>query len=832
MSDSPSQTIINLLENLLSSNNNKRNNAENELKNLKLSNITFLINDLLIILKEPNSSLNIKKLCAIIIKNTLIDLPANWLSLSYTEQLKIRMILTEIIFLQTDVETMKQSALILSSIAYIELTQQKQSQIKQLIEGIINPNNSSMVISVYLYSIKIFFEQYKNIQSIDASIIQPILFQVISNLASSNTIDIIVLTLELIVLLLPFSKNYIISKKDNIVLPIINITHKYDNVQIIVNALLAINEVIRLYHKDIVCYSEEILKTVINLISNSKINEITLYSINILCSICDKESFVKTKMSECILDISKNLATLIIQVIELNTTLVIEEEWCISKAASYFLSYLVQIQLNSSLVEMLFIYVSNNYYNVSTTKRYIALIILSCCLESNHKELLSSLLLSNMTNIWSKINESNPVISIALSWVLGKLTELLPNVFERKAFHELIPTLINTISSEKINLVTRINTAVTFGNIIRFYGDENTSYNKNYFTPYYKIFVDKFIDLACNLNPNSSALAFYLFRIVMNVVQYSSLEFQDQLEILLTKLISNFEIISNALIQESINSSYYKELQINICLIIHQILSKIIRRVDKNLCKRLYNAIMESFFRNGPYESGILCLFNIVIIIENDINMNQFFNYIFHCFDVKDNYLLIQGAVATISNLAWNKNNTMNQKASQIMLLLFSLLTDEDINYSVKPVAISAIGDICYNYPSDIIEHIQSIITLLFSTFEVVISTKDDDCMLILKNSIECFSMLLLSVQETHKEEMIFMFIKQLIGYIIYFSSIDRNDIKTNLIMLFGDLINLVGQRIREFTTEEEIKMIQSKLQVNASDNSLKWMNTIINKNF
>lgn len=833
-SNSPSQTIVNIVTHLLSPDNNQRNNAENELRNQKLSNIPFLINDLLIILKEPNTSLNVKKLCSIIIKNTLFDSSKNWFALSCTEQSNIKKFLQQIISPTTDVETMKQSACILSSIAFIELTEQNQSQIKQLIEAIVNQNQTQnpIVTSVYLYSIKLFFEQIKEMQAIDSTLIQPIISQILLNLSFSRNIDIIVLTLELVVLILPFIKNYIRSNKENILVLILNIIHIHDNIQIIVKALLAIYEILTLYYVQIACFAEQIFNTVISLISNSKIMENTLYSINILCLICDNETITQTRMAEYMIGLTKNIATLMITVIESNTQLEIEEEWSISRACCYFLSYLIHIQSNSSLVEMLLIYVSNTFYDLSPTKRYVSLLILSCCLESKHKEALSTLLLCNMANIWAKINiETNQVLSIALSWLLGKISELLPNVFERKSFNELIPTLINIITSEELNIIARINTAITFSNIIRFYGDENTSHNKNSFSTYYKLFVDKFTDLACHLNTNSSRLSFYLLRIVMNVVQYSSLEYQDQLEILLSRLISYFENISNSINQNlNNNNALYHELQVNLCLIIHQIFSKIIRRADKHLCKRLYNAIIVSFQQNEPYESGILCLFNIVVIIDN--NINQFFNYLFECFNHKDNYLLIQGAVATISNLAWNKNSTFNQWSNQIMASLFSLLTDNDIKFSIKPLAISAIGDICYNFPLSIIENIQPIVTLLFSTFEVVIATKDEDCMLILKNSIESFSMLLFSIQETQKEHMIFMYIKQLLGYIIYFSSIERIEIKTNLIMLYGDLINLLGERIREFTTKEEVKLIQGKLQENANDNSLKWMNSIIDKIF
>ena len=61
----------------------------------------------------------------------------------------------------------------------------------------------------------------------------------------------------------------------------------------------------------------------------------------------------------------------------------------------------------------------------------------------------------------------------------------------------------------------------------------------------------------------------------------------------------------------------------NLCLVINQIFNKIIRKVDLILCKKVYNAIMMSFKkRNSAYESGMLCLFNIIILLHSNEEPN------------------------------------------------------------------------------------------------------------------------------------------------------------------------------------------------------------------
>ena len=111
----------------------------------------------------------------------------------------------------------------------------------------------------------------------------------------------------------------------------------------------------------------------------------------------------------------------------------------------------------------------------------------------------------------------------------------------------------------------------------------------------------------------------------MNVIQYSSKDLQASLEIIFSNILQKFEQINSFIknnknkIQKIHLEKIYK-LQENLCLIINQIFNKIIRKINISLCIQLYNSLINSFLirENKAYESGMLCLLNLVILLFND----------------------------------------------------------------------------------------------------------------------------------------------------------------------------------------------------------------------
>ena len=218
----------------------------------------------------------------------------------------------------------------------------------------------------------------------------------------------------------------------------------------------------------------------------------------------------------------------------------------------------------------------------------------------------------------------------------------MPSLFERDELNKIIPKFINIINNKgekddknkntKNEIVTinysnevRINICIVLGNLIKFYGDENTNKLNNEFNMYYKYIINDFIEASFKEENIISGLSFYLLRVIMNVIQYSSKDLQASLEFIFSNILQKFEEINTLLknnknkIQKIYLEKLYK-LQENLCLILNQIFNKIILKINISLCIQLYNSLINSFLNreNKAFESGMLCLLNLVILLFNE----------------------------------------------------------------------------------------------------------------------------------------------------------------------------------------------------------------------
>ena len=823
----------------------KKDNPEIFLKEL-FSLINSLRNNNTI---NTTEKLQMKQMCLIIIKN-IVNENDTWFKINFTAQNKIKQILYD--NMRKDQEDIKFLSMILSTIAYKEYQGGNPSLIENFIQLIRGDNNQ--INFGYILLIKFFLESLGDNKTISAFIVNSLydnILQIFNEYHNNGNLnqefnDIIQNLLSVYNLLIPFLHVKFKNQDVKIFPIIIDILRKsyidINKIEIIKCCLFTISETISLYYLAIQKLIPQITSLLNEIIKTSNNSTIILSCVDIYCLLGDNELKKETSISRHIISISQDLSTLLLETLLSHTQVVLPEmsEWSISKSICYFLSYLVRLYPDNYLVEKLLIFVSSHFNDENETQRYVSMIVLSCCLETSHKNILETILKNEILNLIEKVNDTNQVLSYTMSWLLGKISEMVPTLYERSKFYLIIPTLVNMISNHGLDAKTRINISIVLGNLISYYGDEKTVNKANSFISYYKLFINNFLDDSVKEANIKNNLSFYLIRIIMNVVQYSSLDFQDRLLIFLGSVLDKYiQII------EMTGGLNFLKLEENLCLVINQIFNKIIRKVDLILCKKVYNAIMMSFKkRNSAYESGMLCLFNIIILLHSNeepnymmddnitCNIADFFYYLKQSINIninKDNDLLINSSILTINNLCWIKSNYLQEYSHDILDCIFGILNSPHVLHETKLMAISLIGDMCLNIPVLLEQNIEKIIPLLFSAFDMIAGAQENEVseyQNLLITLLETFSMILLSLQEKNKERIIFIYIKQLIKYINCFTEQKfSSDVKDNLILLFGDILNLLGERIREFCNKEEVYSICRKLNNNSNDDYFKWMN-------
>ena len=741
------------LKDCLSPDNNIRKSAENYINDQKIYQLTNLLSQLFIIINEQGNKyeIKIKELSSLLYKNILME-NNNWINLPFYFKNKAREDMYDIIEKSTDENQIKYLCIIIANIAFKECECNDIKMIKFIIKKIednIKSNNDKNIIS-YLYIMKTFFERFEEQKLISIDVInnlQKVVMSIIKNFSEKNNNNNSIeerkleLCLDIYSLILPFLKYSFTMETDYIFKPIIDSLTKlnYDKIIYLKN-LKVIDDTINYYHRYIVNHIKKICNLFFDLFdkileSNSKKKEninsinavdditenIILYYLDILCLICDKEIEDKTSLTNFYVTDADLYIQKLLNILEIYPEFKLNNEsWNISKAVCYIISFIVNSSTDENILTNLLNYSSKYFNSISYEKKINSLLILSCCLESKNLKVIYDALQPEILNLIKKINDNNINYSYTVSWILGKISETIPSIFDRDKFYEIIPNLINIINNKSDNIQfkfsneIRINICIVFGNLIRFYGGEDIWKKDHFFKNYYKLFINTFIESSCNEENINSGLSFYFLRVIMNAIQFCSYDLQDNLEFLFSNLLNKFDNISNILInnknklnKDQIDKLY--KLQEYLCLAINQIFNKIIRNINIELCCKLYNSIINSFLNRSPYEEGMLCLLNLIILLFNDenlknmqninnkINIDTFYKLIYAIFanddNTNDNMRII--AVLCILNLLKINSSTLNNNIVEIYEVIKTLYSNKsDLKTEVKNLLIKATEEI------------------------------------------------------------------------------------------------------------------------------------------
>ena len=675
----------------------------------------------------------------------------SWINLPFLFKNKVREDLYDIIEKSNDENKIKYLCIITANIAFKECQRNDVKMLKFIItkiEGNVNINNNKNIIS-YLFIMKTFFEEFEEQKLISIDVIsnlQKVIIPIIKNYnEKQNNIENILeerkleLALDNYSLILPFLKYSFTMETDYIFNPIIDCLTKLnpDNIIYLKN-LVVISDTINYYHRYIVNHIKNICNLLFDLldkfiksknINNNNINNniikdnnnelrenIFLYYLDILCLICDKEIEDKTSLTNFYITNEDKYISILLSLLKIYPEYNLDyDSWNISKAICYIISFIINSSSDQKTLINLLNYCSQNFNSLSYEEKINSLLVLSCCLESKNIDIVNENVQPEILNIIQKINDNNKSYSYTISWILGKISENIPSIFAKNKLNYIIPFFINIINnkSDKDNIKysneIRINICIVFGNLIKFYGDEDIKKNNNFFKVYYKLFINNFIESSCNEENIISGLSFYLLRVVMNAIQYSSNDLQDSLEIIFKTLLNKFDYITNTIInskknlnKEQIDKLY--KLQENLCLVLNQIFNKIIRKININLCSQLYNSIINSFLNRKaePYESGMLCLFNLVILLFNDeciknlnnnmnINTDSFYKLIYAIFvnEDKDNGNMKIIAILCVLNLLKINSCSLKKHIVEIYELLKTLVNNKaDLKIELKNLII------------------------------------------------------------------------------------------------------------------------------------------------
>ena len=476
------------LKNCSNPDNEKRKAAENYLENLKIFKLTDLLNNLFLIFSSSSNNIdnNIKNLASILYKNILSE-ENIWINLSSLLKNKIREDLLNLIETSNNENTIKNVCIIFANILFKECKNNDIKNLKLIIKKLQNMQNKNnkLVIS-YLFIIKTFFDNFEEQKLLEIDIIntlQTIIIPLIKNYKKENENFLeekkLELALDIYILIIPFMKFSFNLDADYVFKPVLDLMQKLNsNKNIYMKNLLVINEAINYYHRYIINHIKIIctilfdsLNKIVDkkfpennnnnvVIINDNISNIALFYLDIICLLCDKESEDKTSLTTMFQNnASENYLPLLVSLLDKFPEFNIENEsWNISKAVCYIISFIISISSQDEILFKLLNYFSKNFNSISLNKKINAILILSCILDSKDSIIIQDSLQDEIMNIIKKIDDKDKIYSYIISWILGKISEILPSLFARDELNKIIPKFINIINNKtEENIKNKIN---------------------------------------------------------------------------------------------------------------------------------------------------------------------------------------------------------------------------------------------------------------------------------------------------------------------------------------------------------------------------------------
>ena len=653
--------IYSHLNNLLNENDLIRKESENYFITKEKENSFKLINDLLLITKNDNQNINnnIIQMIYILIKNYLLK-ENNYLNYSNEKQEYLLNFLINFIDTSNNENKIKQCCLIISTLIYNEFEYEKNKT--KILTKIINKLSSKRFFS-YLFIIKEFLENNNDNEKrlIDINIVDKLLnkiFEIFKNRNEFND-DISIIILDLLYDLISYLKfSFLINTKEilNKLFDNIFIEKKYMN-----KNLKIIYEIIDLFHLNIAEYFLIIFNYLINVNDN--------FILEIFYLIIRKEIENKTNIT----NILKNNINLFLNYLDnlkydenKDFEIFNEENFNDKKIILYLLKY-----LNENILYLK--YIENNFNNIDENKQISSILLLNIVIEN--EEITKNFLKNNIKNIFNKIKLNNyySIKNFILSYVLVKISFINIKLFDVVFINDNMPKIIEIIINENYEINFRINFCFLLKNIILYFKERIINN-----------FLYKFIDeIIKNKNKNISFCLTNLLQISFEYLNNVSLE------LFLNKILTfNENIINN---NNNYNKEYLEEIIENLSFLICQIFNQLINIIKIENCKKIYYLIMKNFkFLGKYYESGLLTLLNIIILLndEDDVNFDDFFNsmniILYNALDYSKN--IINLYLLLISNLLFIKSKLLYKYINDVKTSLEKIdnINDYDINIKKK----------------------------------------------------------------------------------------------------------------------------------------------------
>lgn len=513
---------------------------------------------------------------------------------------------------------------------------------------------------------------------------------------------------------------------------------EYDSVNVRTTTMMCLAEIVRLYYPHIDNYMSTIKDVTFNIMSKDE-EEVATLAIEVWCSLCEEEIYLKKRKEECRNYVDSVFSELLQMMLKLLNDSDLEEEddsdtWNTSTAAGCCLHLMAQ-NVGDLIIQDVISFVENKISQGSSWKdKYFGLLALGAILEGPSKQSLINVLAPAMDVILELYTDESRKVRETTAWFFSKVAQ---NHAELLGTEEFFPKLYERILN---GLRDETRVACNSASIVTELAKSLKpieGQNRNILSNYYAELISNVLECAYRKDEikhahgrSENKITIAGFDALYSLFEYAP---PDTEQLLLKSLEHFYEKLKETNKVEGGIDERTADMQSFLCVCIQTILNRIDQQLGEEVAQSLVSAIIECFkTREDVFEEGFLLL--SALCSKFGAGMDKYVPeigpYIFHGLKESDSSDTIKNACGLISDLCTMvESQNIIAGFEEYVPLLHNIMTNRSLQRDAKLGAVTAIGDTYLMTKEKFLPFLDDTLKLFSSAAEqcVDVNVNDDD---------------------------------------------------------------------------------------------------------
>lgn len=592
---------------------------------------------------------------------------------------------------------------------------------------------------------------------------------------------------------------------------------------------------------DVRCISR-IETTTFGIIKADKAEDVVLLAIEVWCSICDEEitRMEKRSLERASKGLIETAAPALLPVLLESlkkSDPESEGDWTIPVAAACCISLLAEI-LKDIVIEPIMNFVVPNTASTDWKCKNGALLALAAILKGPNKKKMMELADQAIPMLINFLKDPKQEVRETTAWVFSKIAIYFPNII-KASFNEVISSWLETLSDKpKISYQICMSFCNLFENLVLLEDDST-----NVFSPCFRALItnfwaNAFRPDACSNNANLVGGSFTAMTSLINIAAQDTYVTVNEI---LRALIENLEKTINGSFCIPDKALFY---QCFICSCLQPVLNKLAGKIAQPVADAIMSLVLNSFkIRGMIYDEGVCAISGVIVAMGKYFlpYMHKYMECLTYSLEQSEDSILNRAALNSVIDLARALGAEISTYLGAIAPLLMGILRNEDMERSIKLLAISATSDVALivkhrfePYLAIFLEFLLSATRIIMNPMQEVDSELRDYLKQLTECIIETYTVLVYAVDDVDSQDILQRYVDDIFKFLGFVGS-DLKEADISLIKdtcgLVGDLANLYKGKITRYLSMPYIKEMIDMVKCVGSVDCVKhasWVNNAI----